>query len=249
MVHGKIICSGALMNIGFDAVQAYHVLQASVRRNSGYLARQEIERIISKICSDAKRLEPFGFKVYSQGDEDGILQEIFRRLKITNGIFCEIGVENGLECNTLYLLHQGWRGCWLEGNSAQRDAIHQKFRNLIESGRLNVGIAYVRPDNVNELMSAAGLCNDIDFMSIDIDGSDIYILEALNFSPKVICIEYNAKFPAHISKKPVYNPSYTWAGGDYMGASLSALNECAVRKGYVLVGTNIVGTNAFFCSQ
>ena len=55
-------------------------LRAQVARSNGYLARQEIERLLEPLRADPKRLEPFGFKVYSQNDEDGILEEIFRRL-------------------------------------------------------------------------------------------------------------------------------------------------------------------------
>ena len=83
-------------------------------------------------------------------------------------------------------------------------------------------------------------------MSIDIDGNDIYLLENLPTIPKVICIEYNAKWPANISKKPVYDPSYSWSGTDYMGSSLKAITEVANRKGYTLVATSITGSNAFY---
>ena len=53
-------------------------IQAQLQRNNGYAARLEIERILEPIRDDRSRLEPFGFKVYSQNDEDGILEEIFR---------------------------------------------------------------------------------------------------------------------------------------------------------------------------
>ena len=59
----------------------------------------------------------YGYRQRSQNDEDGIIEEIFRRLGIENGTFCEIGVENGLECNSLYLLHKGWRGVWVDGGA------------------------------------------------------------------------------------------------------------------------------------
>ena len=64
-------------------------IAAALVRSNGYAARIEIDRIIAAVSSDPKRLEPFGFKVYSQGDEDGILEEIFKRLKIDQGVFCE----------------------------------------------------------------------------------------------------------------------------------------------------------------
>jgi hypothetical protein len=87
-----------------EAKNAFARLTYSIGRNGGYLARLEIERLLDRYRIDPKRLEPFGFKVYSQNDEDGIIEEIFRRLDVKIGTFCEIGVENGLECNTLYLI-------------------------------------------------------------------------------------------------------------------------------------------------
>ena len=65
--------------------------------------------------ADPKRLLRYGYKVYSQCDEDGIIQEIFNRIGSTNRSFVEFGVQNGVECNTTKLLIEGWRGLWLEG--------------------------------------------------------------------------------------------------------------------------------------
>ncbi|WP_076791623.1 hypothetical protein [Chlorobium sp. KB01] len=224
-----------------------------LRRNAGYLSRAEIERILEPLRSMPNRLEPYGYKVYSQNDEDGILFEIFRRLEIVNGSFCEIGVENGLECNTLYLIHNGWRGVWIEGNVQQKLPIENKFGSLLNAKqkRLVLGVGFITKDNINEALRETFQLlnvdiNSLDFLSIDIDGNDIYLFEWLEYSPKVICIEYNAKFPPPLSKKPVYNQNNVWQGSDYMGSSLVALHEVAVQKGYVLVATNITGANAFF---
>jgi hypothetical protein len=219
--------------------------------NSAYLARAEIAALHSTHRANPGRLEPFGFKAYSQNDEDGILAEIFRRLGIAEGTFCEIGVENGLECNTLFLLHQGWRGAWLEGNPDRKGAIESKFASLLRNRRLSLGIGYVVRGNVNGLIHRHMALlkrdpEDLDFLSIDIDGMDIYLLEALDIRPKVICVEYNAKFPPPILKRPVYSEDYRWPGTDYMGSSLAALDAVARDKGYALVGTNLTGANAFF---
>lgn len=214
-----------------------------LQRNNGYLARQEINNIKSYLSTvDHKRLEIYGWKVYSQGDEDGIIDAIFHRLGVEKGIFAEIGVEKGLECNTLLLLHQGWKGFWFEANEDHAKEIQSKFASFKELG---LGIGKITKENINDTFKNAGI-TDLDFLSIDIDGMDIYLLEALEVKPKVICIEYNAKWPAHISKKPVYDPDYNWSGTDYMGSSLKSLTEVAEKKGYELVGTNITGSNAFY---
>lgn len=231
--------------------QQINSLNINIRRNSGYLARQEIEKLTKQISENKKRLEPFGFKVYSQNDEDGILEEIFNRIGISNGSFCEIGVENGLECNTLYLLHKGWKGSWLEGNEKQKPFIESKFNSILRNKRLSLGIGYVTPENINDAIAKTLEFIELDpvnldFLSIDIDGMDVYLLEALKWRPKVICIEYNAKFPANIIKRPTYDPNYSWSGGDFMGSSLRSLAESAGKINYSLVSTNFVGANAFF---
>ena len=223
----------------------------AIQNNSAFLARQEIEKLKESHRSDPDRLEQYGYKVYSQADEDGILAEIFKRLGIEQGTFAEIGVENGLECNTLFLIHKGWRGIWLEGNPAQLGPIQSTFSSILENKRLGAIIGYVTPDNINQNIQF--MCshinikiNDIDFLSIDVDGMDIYLFEAQQFNPKVICIEYNAKFPPPVFKKPVFDENYSWGHNDYMGSSLVAIVESAALKGYSLVGTNLLGSNAFF---
>lgn len=217
-------------------------------RGNGYLARQEITQLTNLISTtDSKRLEPFGYKVYSQGDEDGIINEIFTRLDIKQGNFAEIGVENGLECNSHLLLHKGWTGTWIEGNQNQAWELNSKFKTFVDKNKLKIAISRVNRDNVNRLFSDYKIEN-IDFLSIDIDGMDIYVLEALEAQPKVICIEYNAKWPSNVSRTPVYDPNFQWKGvmSDYMGSSLLAITEVANRKGYELVATTITGVNAFY---
>lgn len=238
------------MSMDPETAKVAGILLSELRKNSGYLARQEIEKLLDKIRSDEKRLEPFGFKVYSQNDEDGIIEEIFNRIGIRQGRFCEIGVENGLECNSLFLIHKGWLGCWIEGNPHQHEAIQRKFSSLLANSRLQLSRDFASSENINILLNKYEQTQgEIDFLSIDIDGNDIYLLAAMNVHPKVICIEYNAKFPPPVSKKPVYDPKNKWKGTDYMGASLVAIVETARKKGYGLVGTNITGSNAFFVRE
>ena len=65
----------------------------------------------------------FGYKVYSQADEDGIIDHICGRLGIENGSFAEIGCGDGRENNSHCLLLKGWRGVWIDGDSANIAAI------------------------------------------------------------------------------------------------------------------------------
>ena len=54
------------------------------RRIAGYHARNEIEFLKNKIPPG--RLEHYGYKVYSQNDEDGIIEEIFNRIGVSKGV-------------------------------------------------------------------------------------------------------------------------------------------------------------------
>lgn len=71
------------------------------------------EKLTKERMKDSRALENYGFKVYSQNDEDGIIEEIFNRIGTVGKCFVEFGVQDGLECNTHYLLHRGWRGLWM----------------------------------------------------------------------------------------------------------------------------------------
>jgi hypothetical protein len=221
------------------------------RRRINTLAVIDRERYVKELLSgpryaDERRLPHFGAKVYSQNDEDGIIQEIFSRVGFGNRTFVEFGVDNGLENNTLKLLLEGWTGLWLEGSEEHVKQIDIKFQDVIASGRLRVQQAFVDRNNINDLIKPY-YSDEIDLISIDIDGNDIYILEALSIiRPRVIAIEYNAKFPPPMSIAQAYNSAHVWGGTDYFGASLVAITKAAAHKGYSLVGCNITGANAFF---
>ena len=209
------------------------------------------EQISSRILADSKynnplRLEPYGYKVYSQNDEDGLLYEIFRRIGIKTRSFVEFGVGNGLENNSLYLLKQGWHGLWIEGSSQHVQYIKDKFSKILKTGQLSLIESFITKDNINTLIKST-FSNEIDLLSIDIDGNDYHIWQAIDvISPRVVCIEYNAKFVPPVKWTIEYNPKHTWDGSDYQGASLAALAELGSQKGYQLVGCNLSGINAFF---
>lgn len=192
-------------------------------------------------------LEQYGYKVFSQNDEDGIIQEIFNRIGTTNKVFIEFGIQDGLESNTHYLLFKEWKGLWIEGDTSYYKEIQNKFRPVIENNQLKVINAFITKENINQLFLEAGVEGEIDLLSIDIDGNDYHVFEAISVvNPRVIIIEYNAKFPPNCEWVMPYNRFHLWDGTDKHGASLKALEILGDKKGYQLVGTNINGVNAFF---
>ena len=220
-----------------------------VQRDIGIIqARQAIDGLLADPRYEAPlRLERFGHKIYSQNDEDGIIAEIFRRIGVTNRVFFEFGVEDGLESNTHLLLHQGWTGAWAEANENHTLSIRDNFKVAIAGGHLRVSETRITRENINDLVRGLNLPEEIDLISIDIDSNDYWVFKELSAThPRVAVIEYNAKFLPPMKRVIPYQQDRTWNGSDYHGCSLQSLTDLAEARGYSLVACNITGVNAFF---
>jgi hypothetical protein len=108
--------------------------------------------------------------------------------------------------------------------------------------------AFITVENINRLISEdGGISGEIDLLSVDIDGNDYWIWEKITcIKPRVVVIEYNAKFPPPCEWVMDYDPNHIWDESDKHGASLKSLELLGNRLGYSLVGTNMNGVNAFF---
>lgn len=197
--------------------------------------------------SDKKRLLWAEQQVFSQHGEDGILREIFHRIGETDRFFVEIGIGNGLENNTAYLLLKGWSGMWVEGNAADLAYARREFQGVIEARRLRVIESFVSRDNIAGTLSDAGVPTEFDLLSLDIDRNTWFIWEALaHLRPRVVVVEYNPAFPPGDEWCVDDQPQATWNASIYFGASLKSWEKLATRLGYDLVGCDTTGTNAFF---
>jgi hypothetical protein len=192
-----------------------------------------------------------GFKKYSQTDEDGIIEEIFKRIH-NNKTFLEIGIQTGIECNTLYLLLKGWKGTWVEGSEKYCQVIEKELGGKSFKDKLLVVNSFIDRENIVGIFkSSFGFFNskELDFFSLDIDGNDYYIMEELFKSaifPKVVCVEYNAKFHPPHKFKIRYNKTHVWDKTDYMGCSLQEYTDLFTSFNYTLLCCNLPGINAFY---
>src|SRR5256885_16829314 len=121
--------------IGFALNHIANFNAAMVQIN---LHRFWTETLAEPRYSDPKRLLRYGFKVYSQSDEDGIIQEIFKRIGVVHSSFIEFGVETGIECNTAKLLIEGWRGLWIEASAADAAQMRRDLSAYLQERRLKV---------------------------------------------------------------------------------------------------------------
>ena len=222
---------------------------AEVRRT---LDCAEIDRLRANLRALGEdRLELYGWKAFSQADEDGILAEIFRRVGVRDCTFVEIGAGNGLENNTLYLLQQNWRGLWIEAGKRNGRRIARIFAQPLAAGQLRLAVTAATAENVNALVTGAEFAGEVDLLSVDVDGVDLYLWNALEaVTPRVVVIEYNGAFRPPVRWTIPYDPGFRWDGQTtHYGASLCVLNDLATRKGYRLVACSLCGHNAFFVRE
>lgn len=204
----------------------------------------------NRAVKEVSSLNEVEFKVFSQWGEDGIIQFLVQRLEIPNKVFIEFGVEDYTEANTRFLLiNNNWSGLVIDAakenvNFIKRDDIYWRY-NLLAI------CSFITKDNICRLISQNIKEKDIGLLSIDIDGNDYWVWEAITtVSPRIVICEYNGIFGCeHRISVPYaaeFNRFKKHYSNLYWGASLPALCFLAEKKGYVFVGCNSNGNNAFF---
>jgi len=200
-----------------------------------------------KKYQDPRALNHYEFQSFSQNGEDGLIAEIFRRIGPGSRFFVECGVGEGLENNTVFLLRQGWKGAWIEGDGRCAQRIQAHLAVPLASGQLQFLREFVTAENINALFQRLNVPNEFDLLSLDIDRNTSHAWRALRqFRPRVVVIEYNATFPPHIAWEVPYAADRAWNRTTHFGASLKALEQLGQELGYALVGCDFSGTNAFF---
>jgi len=195
-------------------------------------------------------LHTIGYRSYSQFDEDGILQAILAAIGISDGISVEIGIGDGRECNTTYLLfNHGWHGLLVDA-SAQQVRRAKRFFKYAKDTRAfppTVLCQSVTADNINALLDEQRLLNkEVDVFSLDIDSKDYWLLKAMECRPKVIIAEVRGWFPPDRAVTVPENWVYQTAHPEYYGQSLAGAEALLRGRGYSLVGVNKYCSNAFF---
>lgn len=234
-------------------------LQQTVEAMSG-MAKEN--QILLKLAYQKQKLDgcpqlplhEVEFRSYSQNGEDGILWYIFSLLGTVSRRSVEICAGDGTQCNTANLiLNHGWEGLLIDGkeqNVVTGKAFYSAHPNTFSYPPSFVH-AWVTKDNVNELVQQHGFEGEIDLLSLDLDGVDYWIWEAINvIRPRVAVVEaqviWGADRSVTVPYRSDFRAEYVNGFGVYSGASLPALVKLGRTKGYRLIGTQSYGYNAFF---
>jgi len=228
--------------------------QRSLQMLAAFLLQQKYESVAE---SQAHKLEinKFEVKVFSQNGEDGILLYIFSKIGATNRYFVEFGCGDGIECNTANLsINFGWHGLLMDCDDRNVAIAKHYYQDRLGTRSPDVQVIKVQvtKENINKVLSDnLSVGENIDLLSIDIDGNDFWVWKAITaINPRVVVIEYNASMGYDKSLTVKYDPNFDRVkkhpSGFYHGASLAALTKLAKSKGYILVGCDSTGINAFF---
>ena len=225
------------------------ILQLTIKTEK---IQESLGRIESRQISElrSQHLQDYEFQVYSQWGEDGIIQYLIKSINIEKKIFVELGAENYTECNTRFLLvNNNWSGLVIDGIESCVAEIKRSKSYWMYN--LKAARAFITKDNINQLLTENGLRGDIGLLSIDLDGNDYWIWEAIkSINPVIVIVEYNHRFGKQDAVTIPYDSSFVRSHAHYSsiyyGASLKALHILGQKKGYELIGCSSNGVNAFF---
>lgn len=196
-------------------------------------------------------LSDTGYRVFSQFEEDGILLYIFAAIGMEYKTFIDLGSGDGINSNCAnFAVNFGWRGLFIDGNHANIEKGKKYYSGNPDTVLFPPTFvqAIIQRENINELIRDHGFSGGIDLMSIDIDGNDYWIWDALNvIEPRVVIVETHTEFGMNSIVVP-YDKDYSYPGRhpDYHGASPVAMEKLARKKGYRLVGANNYGFNTIY---
>jgi hypothetical protein len=220
--------------------------------------RQRINIALSKGAAmmqarniDLKQPASWEFSGFSQNGEDGILDVLRKNLLNSNRYFIEIGAADGIENNTCWLLvAEKYNGLLIEG-SAQ---LVERARRIVVGYSIGAEChnMFVTKESVRD-MKAMAMHHDPDVFSLDIDGNDYYIAQAIlegGFRPKIFVVEYNSVYGPERSMTIEYQPDFVFTKAHptylYYGVSISGWRKFFERYGYRFVTVDRNGVNGFF---
>jgi hypothetical protein len=242
-----------------EMLQVEHFTGLHPRRNRALEKAVQLQLSLTyrELIAAGRPLPSFAdaqLQFYSQSGEDGIIQLLLAATGTETRRTVEVCAGDGVECNSANLIvNHGWTGLLVDGG----DELVTRGKRFYEDGAQTwywppvLKQAWVTRDNVNQLITDAGFAGDVDVLTVDIDGMDYWVWEALDcVRSRIVIVEYNAGLGADDALTVPYSETFQWEKGtQYLGASLRAMVKLGERKGYRFVGTNLYGFNAFFVRE
>ena len=155
---------------------------------------------------------------------------------------------------TNLILNHGFKGYLFDGDLNHISAAKIFFENKKDCYLYKPTLtqAWITKDNINKLLEGSSINGEVDLLSLDIDGNDYYVCEAISsINPRLCVFETHNIILGFLSITIPYDENFLFTnakGHDqkFRSASLLAMQKLSARMGYRLIGGHRHGFNTFF---
>lgn len=189
-------------------------------------------------------LRRYEANVTSQCGEDGVIAHALEVIGNRDRWCCEFGAWDGRHASNTWALReqQGYRAVLVEGDAERFAELQQVCGGRDGVTAVHAMVGFAGPSRLDALLAATPIPHDFDLLSIDVDGTDYHVWEALReYRPKLVVVEYNPTIPNEVEFVQARDASVA------QGASLAALARLAALKGYRLIHATVV--NGIFVDE
>jgi len=197
-----------------------------------------------KTTGDNNWLQSYAYNKTSQHGEDGIIEKVLEVIGESDKWCVEFGSWDGKVASNTYTLitDKDYSAVLIEASSKRFQDLKKTFGGNNKVVMLNQFVGFGSDDNLDEILKNTEIPVDFDLLSIDIDGNDYHVWQAVqNYKPKVVVIEFNLTIPKEVEFVQERDPAVT------QGSSVLSLTKLARSKGYELVATT--KSNAIYVDE
>ena len=169
----------------------------------------------------------------SHANEQQILSKYIKELlpKGHSRTVVDIGAGNGVRWSNSYaLLLEGWRVLGIEADREKFSLLNRVYHHSPKAQAVH---CRAEPQNIVSLFRSLDIEDNFSVLSLDIDGNDYWVLDAILSSvrPGLIVTEINEKIPPPIRYVVKYDPDFTLRHHFY-GYSIASLEDLCARHDY-----------------
>lgn len=171
--------------------------------------------------------------IYSGNGEDGIINELLKRIDISNGFVCEFGAWDGINASNTFNLIENldFSGIYIEGDN-------NRYKDLLNTCNIHKNITPINcfishdqndDNSLDNILAKTDIPYDFDILSIDIDSHDYHVWKSLkNYKPKIVIIEINSSIQPN-NNYHIHEPN------KYQGTGFGPTYNLGIEKGYKFV--------------
>lgn len=178
-----------------------------------------------------KFYKQYARNVYSQNGEDGIVEELLKRLDISSGWVCEFGAWDGIHLsNTFNLVQKNFNAVYIEGDKTRYNDLLKTVEKYPNITPVNAYVDHNDTHNsLDNLLKTTDIPIDFDILSIDIDSYDYQVWKNFNvYNPKIVIVEIN-------SSVKVNNTTHIHDGYNFQGTGFFPMYQLGIEKGYKFI--------------